>query len=347
MDINKAIESMWAIVKPQIATTIRGGFKVVAGMIGGWGALKNPGSQEQFIDLGTALVLYLIGQGWSWWQASGQDFVKAQFEVIQAKTLAQAQKLRTAGIPQVTVKEIAQQSPTMTLAETAKVIPTLPAEIQANISPTSAAKIVAVLAIMIIAMFAGLDPASAQIKLKPLTGNIGNDLGITSPSGKSNALDSIATVLAKPFQDIANFIGEDADGAVALATAIPNLQDGHGQQCWIAMQSFGAIIKAHPIPITFHVINDYESLRLLGIATNNLCSNVHCTQVFADFSAMAVAASPMPLAIPSLHDLCTKVPQIAVVPPITLTDTTKGITTAAPAPTPETAPATSPTPAKP
>jgi hypothetical protein len=38
--------------------------------------------------------------------------------------------------------------------------------------------------------------------------------------------------------------------------------------------------------------------------------------VFADFTAMAQAASPVPLAIPSLHDLCTKVPQIAVVPPI-------------------------------
>src|ERR1700724_2569691 len=82
------------------------------------------------------------------------------------------------------------------------------------------------------------------------------------------------------------------------------------------MQSFGDIIHAHPIPITFHVINDYESLRLLGIATNNLCSNVHCTQVFADFTAMAQAASPVPLAIPSLHDLCTKVPQIAVVDPV-------------------------------
>jgi len=75
-------------------------------------------------------------------------------------------------------------------------------------------------------------------------------------------------VPAKPFQDIADFIGADPNAAVALATAIPNLQDGHGQQCWIAMQLFGAIIKAHPVPITFHVINDYESLRLLGIATN-------------------------------------------------------------------------------
>lgn len=161
-------------------------------------------------------------------------------------------------------------------------------------------------------------PAAAQSPLpRPrLTGNIVNDIAAATAKP---TLNSVETVLAKPFQDIANFIGSDADGAVALSTAIPNIQDGHGQQCWIAMQSFGAIIKAHPIPITFHVINDYESLRLLGIATNNLCSNVHCTQVFADFTAMAQAASPMPLAIPSLHDLCTKVPQIAVVPPVAIT----------------------------
>jgi hypothetical protein len=178
-------------------------------------------------------------------------------------------------------------------------------------------------------------PAMAQTRLRPpqITGNVIEDtkanLGLGG-GGSTNGLDSIATVLAKPFQDIANFIGADADGAVALATAIPNIQDGHGQQCWIAMQSFGAIVKAHPIPITFHVINDYESLRLLGIATNNLCSDVHCTQVFADFTAMAQAASPMPLAIPSLHDLCTKVPQIAVVAPVSLPAATTAVPDSSP-----------------
>jgi hypothetical protein len=180
--------------------------------------------------------------------------------------------------------------------------------------------------------------AHAQIKLKSPQ-QIGQDLQNAIAGGTADkpaaALDSIATVLARPFQDIANFIGADADGAVTLSTAVPNIQDGHGQQCWIAMQSFGAIIKEHPVPITFHVINDYESLRLLGIATNNLCSNVHCTQVFADFTAMAQAASPMPLAIPSLHDLCTKVPQIAVVAPVSV-----------PAPAPVAAPAATPSPAK-
>jgi hypothetical protein len=343
VDINKAIESMWAIIKPQVATTIRGAFKVVAGFFASKGLLKDPGSQAQFIDLGTAVILYLIGQGWSWWQASGADLVKAQIEIIQAKTFAQAQKLRLAGLPQVTVKEIAQQS-NLTLAETVKVIPTLPTEVQANIAPATPNPTVAKVgtAILLALMIGSLwpDPASAQLpKLRPLTGNIINDLGGGVTDKSAAALDSLGTALAKPFNDIANFIGADADGAVALATAIPNLQDGHGQQCWIAMQSFGAIIKAHPVPITFHVINDYESLRLLGIATNNLCSNVHCTQVFADFTAMAQAASPMPLALPSLHDLCTKVPQIAVVPPIPVAASTPTVT--------DTTPAVTPAPAKP
>ncbi len=159
-------------------------------------------------------------------------------------------------------------------------------------------------------------PASAQIKLRPLTGNIANDFGAAVVGSSASTANNIAAALAKPFQDLANFIGDDAIGGAALATAIPAIQDGHGQQCWIEMQSFGAIIKAHPVPITFHVIQDYETLRLLGIAANRLCVNVHCTQVFADFSSMAQAASPMPLPIPSLHDLCTKVPQIAIVDPV-------------------------------
>lgn len=166
-----------------------------------------------------------------------------------------------------------------------------------------------------------LIPGSAQAQFKTpqqIAADVKRVINPGSASSATSTLDDIATTLAKPFQDIANFIGDDATGAISLATVIPALQDGHGQQCWMAMKQFGDVIKAHPVPITFHVIQDYETLRLLGMATNNLCSNVHCTQVFADATAMAQAASPMPLAIPSLHDLCTKVPQIAVVAPVTV-----------------------------
>lgn len=163
-------------------------------------------------------------------------------------------------------------------------------------------------------------PAMAQTR-GPIGQKIHDDLAGKATDKSAAVLDNIATALAKPFKDIADFIGSDADGAVKLATVIPALQDGHGQQCWIAMKSFGDIIQAHPVPITFHVLQDYETLRLLGMATNNLCSNTHCTQVFADLTSMAQAASPIQLAIPSLHDLCTKVPQIAAVPAITVTPT--------------------------
>jgi hypothetical protein len=290
------------------------------------------GSQtETFISLGMALV----GIAWSFWDDYGRAIVLSQLEVLKAKSLAQAAKIKDAGLSQVTAVQIAEQSSKVTPAEVVKTVATMP-DIQANVAPSAATVSKIAGAILLAIMIGSLwpDPASAQglPKIRPLTGNIINDLGTTATDKSSTALNSLGAALAKPFNDIANFIGEDADAAVALATMIPNLQDGHGQQCWIAMQSFGAIIKAHPVPITFHVINDYESLRLLGMATNNLCSNVHCTQVFADFSAMAVAASPVPLAIPSLHDLCTKVPQIAVVDPIKIAAPVPPITDTAPTP---------------
>ncbi len=347
MDINAAIVSLWSTLRPGIAGQIRHVLTGAAASIGTLGLLKDAGSQAQFVDIGTAVVFYLIGAGWAWWTNTGQAFVQAYVQVVVAKTLAQAQAMRQAGLPQVTVKQIALQS-SLTIDETTKIITKLPAEVQANISaPSPAAKIVAVLAVMIVAMFlAGLDPAMArEHRSKTIVmqafdpiGKLKADLVKQAASNATTSVNNIATVLAKPFQDLANFIGDDADGAVALATAIPSLQDGHGQQCGIAMQSFGAIIKAHPVPITFHVINDYESLRLLAMATNNLCSNVHCTQFFSDFTAMAQAASPVPLAIPSLHDLCTKVPQIAVVAPVAV----PAATTAASSP-PDSPPAPGPT----
>ena len=167
MDINKAIESMWTYLKPGIAGQIRHGLSAVAALIGGWGALKDPGSSAQFVDIGTGIALYLITAAWAWWTNTGQKFAKAYVDVLVAKTFAQAEKLRMANLPQVTVKEIAQQS-NLTLSETAKIIPTLPPEVQANIAPASpAAKIVALLAILIASMFlAELDPASAQVRPK-------------------------------------------------------------------------------------------------------------------------------------------------------------------------------------
>ena len=166
-------------------------------------------------------------------------------------------------------------------------------------------------------------PALAQSpRPKPhITGNPIEDIkaDIQDANGSTAALGSSAltNALAKPFQDLANFLSSDAASAIALSTQIPSLQDGHGQQCWMAMATAGDVFKAHPVPVTLKAMTDVEALRLLAMTANNLCSNVHCTQVFADLTSMAQAASPVTLPIPGLHDLCSKIPQIAQAPPVT------------------------------
>jgi len=190
------------------------------------------------------------------------------------------------------------------------------------------------LVILCLALASGLAswPAHAQTTkpAKPLIELNGpcNPLGDTRPQcqqggagggAAASAADNVLAALAKPFQDLATFIGEDADGAIALSTAIPALQDGHGQQCWMATKQFADVIKAHPVPLTLKVSTDLEALRLLMMASNNLCSNVHCTQVFGDLATGIAQLAPLnaSMPIPSLHDLCAKIPQVAVVPPVT------------------------------
>lgn len=152
-----------------------------------------------------------------------------------------------------------------------------------------------------------------------LTGNPIKDIKTAVGQTAAAAATSTANALAQPFQDLANFIGEDNTQAVGLSTAIPSLQDGNGQQCWIAMQSFAAIFKAHPIPVTLKIASDIEALRLAEMAANKICGNSACTQVFADLTNTVQAASPVTVPIPSLNSLCSKVPQIAVVAPVTVT----------------------------
>lgn len=161
--------------------------------------------------------------------------------------------------------------------------------------------------------------AFAQDKKPKLTGNPIND--IKNAVSGSNVIpgtddNKFQNLLAKPFQEMADFLASDAQEAIRLSTAVPGLKDGHGQQCWIAMSTAGAVFKEHPIPLTFRAMSDIEALRLLTMTANNLCSNAHCTQVFADLTNAAQAASPIPLPIPSLNSLCSKIPQIGIVDPV-------------------------------
>lgn len=177
-------------------------------------------------------------------------------------------------------------------------------------------------------------PAAAEVaQRRPFTptGNLVKDVG-DALKGGSDAQEGatrqrILQTLAKPFQDIQQFIGEGVDGAIELSTAIPDLQDGHGQQCWIALRNFTAVGKAHPLPLTGHLAIDLEALRLYAIAANRLCSDVHCTQMFNDYVAMgqsiaqaavgAIGAVGAKAFTPSLQDACTKIPQIPLIAPIT------------------------------
>ena len=164
--------------------------------------------------------------------------------------------------------------------------------------------------LIIIALALALaSPALAENKLKlpfdPLNLNAGA------------ATSGLTTSITKIFQDVASFISADNTDAIALATAIPSLQDGNGQQCWISMQSFAAVVKAHPIPLTLKVASDLEALRLAQIAANKMCANPACTVVFSDLVNTVEQVSPINIVVPSLTQLCSKVPQIALTAPIT------------------------------
>jgi hypothetical protein len=160
------------------------------------------------------------------------------------------------------------------------------------------------------------DPLNLKIGCRPLGGN--------TPAG----LSGIANPLAKPLQDLATFISGDAQGASALAVAIPELQDLNGKACWDAMQLATKVFDAHPVPATLKLMTDHEALRLLIMATNKLCVNTACTVVFADAANIAQTASPIPVPIPSLQSLCSKVAELAptiqgLSPPIVEAPSTK------------------------
>lgn len=157
-------------------------------------------------------------------------------------------------------------------------------------------------------------------------------------SNISSALSSPTNPLAGILTDLANFIGDDATAAAALAVEIPELQDVNGQACWLAMQVTGKVFKAHPVPATLKLMTDHEAVRLLVMSANKLCANTACTVVFADAANVTQAASPITLVIPSLQQVCSKIAQLA--PPITgLAPATSLITAPVITPTPAPVPA--------
>ena len=159
--------------------------------------------------------------------------------------------------------------------------------------------------------------------------------GCTPRSGGTGIGAAIKNQIAEVLNDLATFIDNGIGDAETLSTSIPDLQDGNGQQCWIAMRKTGAVIKAHPVPLTFSAPADFEALRLLVMSANDLCSNVQCTQVFADGVNIAnAAAGGFLTGLPSLNAICSKVPIIARAAPIAQNPPTPSPIPPLPAPPP-------------
>src|SRR3954470_15185432 len=79
----------------------------------------NSNQTETFVAAG----MFLVGAGWSFWNDYGKAIVLSKLEALKAQSLAQAAKLRSAGLPQPTVAEIAAQHPTLTTSDVVKAAP--------------------------------------------------------------------------------------------------------------------------------------------------------------------------------------------------------------------------------
>jgi hypothetical protein len=176
----------------------------------------NSNQTEMVVSIGMALV----GAGWSFWNDYGRAIVLSQLEVLKAKSLAQAEQARNAGLPLVTVNQIAAQSRTMTPTDVTKTVATLPAEIQANV------KAVALVALLVLGALAF--PGDARAQLKPLTGNIKNDLGLggtTRQTGAGALQDILGALDDKLLPDLLY--------AKKLADAAGSKVTGPCYQAWI------------------------------------------------------------------------------------------------------------------
>jgi hypothetical protein len=89
------------------------------------------GNQTQtFVSLGMAALPVI----YSFWQDYGKAILLSQLEVLKAKSLAQAAKLKAAGVSPVSVSEIAEQSTKLSPAAVTKTIATLPGVLQENVA---------------------------------------------------------------------------------------------------------------------------------------------------------------------------------------------------------------------
>jgi hypothetical protein len=275
-------------IKPFAAAALRHILTVGAGIIVAHGYANSSGA-EQLVGAGMTIG----GIAWSWYEKYG----RAQL----AQTLADAQALLHAK---------AQQARDGSKPAAAAVVKAL------------AWLIVPIALVLLLGGPAGAQtprprPTGDAVKdIKTLIGGQGqgSDDAATQGGGAvgGQASDKLATILAKPFKDLSDFINSDMAAAATLAVQIPELQDNIGKSCWTAFGQFSAVVKAHPLPLTLHAATDLEAFRLAAMAANNICHNASCSQIFTDLANSIQKAAPINfgIPIPSLASLCANVPQV-------------------------------------
>lgn len=240
------------------AGAIKKGLLVAGTSLAGHGIIA--GNQiETFVAVG----MVIASAGYSFYQDYGKAILISQLEVLKAKSLAQAAKMKDAGVPPVTAAQIAAQSPTLSSVEVVKTVNSLPAAIQSTM-----VKIMLVAFVLSFLVAGG--SAQAQVKLKPpqVTGNIVEDakanLGIPHNSG--------SVLTGNPQKDLIALYGKlqavslvDLKYALNIATKKNNKAAG---QCWSAIitqieqdQTANLDDKGQPLPTPDpHLFTDVERL---------------------------------------------------------------------------------------
>jgi hypothetical protein len=245
---------------------------VVGSMLSAHGLMRGD-DVETFAAAAVALIPILV----SFWQDYGKAILISQLEVMKAKSLAQAQLLRLAGEPPVTIKQIAEQTSKLTMNDTRTIAATLPAEIQRNIDP-SPAKVAALLAIVLLGALAWPGAASAAQRLQPpaVTGHLGQDLntdaqnlGLVPKSLVVNPTGNVAKDLQTLWTNIVAASNVDLAYASKLAAGANTPASLVRKQCWDAIvalnaQANGLNLKdasGNPIPKPDpHLFTDVETL---------------------------------------------------------------------------------------
>lgn len=201
---------------------------------------------EVYVSVGMALV----GAAWSLWEDFGQPILLSQLEVLKAKSLAQAAKMKDAGVPPITVNQIAAASPTLTAAGVTKAIATLPQAVQDNIAKAA----VIMFAVIISGMMFAQPSQAAQ-----LTGNLAADIAArkaaaatpaaTSTSGLQKFMDDLAKIKAKVVDDtVADINAADSDAASLVNPSDPtSFRDPISHACYPAAVKF---IQSLPVATT-------------------------------------------------------------------------------------------------